>query len=81
VGTAGQREGEQAHVRELAPTGLAHGTKRERGREAHSGWRRQAGPACQAKGARGGAGLSGLSWAELAFPFPGISNCFSIYFL
>jgi hypothetical protein len=33
VGTAGQREGERAYARELASTGLAHGTKRERERE------------------------------------------------
>jgi hypothetical protein len=30
----GQREGERAHARELAPTGLAHGTERERERSA-----------------------------------------------
>jgi hypothetical protein len=57
---------------------------RERGR---SGLRRQAGSACQAQGragvgARAGAELNGLPWAELVFSyFPGISLAFSIYFL
>jgi hypothetical protein len=52
VGT--QRERERARVRETALTGLTHGAARERGEErARSGWRRQAGPACQAQGARG----------------------------
>jgi hypothetical protein len=31
VGTAGQREGEWAHAREPASTGLAHGAARDRG--------------------------------------------------
>jgi hypothetical protein len=40
--------------------------ERERGRV---GWRREAGPACQAQRARGGAELNGPTWAELAFLF------------
>jgi hypothetical protein len=35
-----------------APTSLAHGAARERGR-GHASWRRHAGPACQAQRARG----------------------------
>jgi hypothetical protein len=54
--------------------------ERERGRE---GWRRQAGPVCQAPRARGcrrarRAGLNGPTWAEIAFPF---SREFLIAFL
>jgi hypothetical protein len=45
--------------------------ERERGREARTGWRREAGPACQAEVARrrgrARAGLNGLAWAEMAF--------------
>jgi hypothetical protein len=48
--------------------------ERERGR---AGWRRQAGPACQAPRARG-AGLNGPTWVELAFLF---SREFLIAFL
>jgi hypothetical protein len=69
VGTAGQREGEREHAREIAPTGLAHGTEREREGERHarlSADRRDP-PVRQRGPAR--ARLSGLPWAELAFPF------------
>jgi hypothetical protein len=66
------------HVRARIRT---HGTKRE-GERGRSGWRRQAGPACQAEGARGRGrartGLSGLPWAEFGFPF---SREFLIAFL
>jgi hypothetical protein len=52
-----------------ASIALAHGAARERGSE-RSGLRRQAGPACQAQGARGRRrGLNGLVWAEMAFSF------------
>jgi hypothetical protein len=81
VETAGQREGEWAHMREPAPTCLAHGTTRERERErerARSGLRRQAGPACKAQGARARAGLRGPTCAEMAFS---ISREFLIVFL
>jgi hypothetical protein len=44
----GRRDRER-RAGELAPTGLAHVTERE----ARSGWHRQAGPTCQAEGARG----------------------------
>jgi hypothetical protein len=67
---------EERH-RQTWPTGQR---ERERGR---TGWRRQAGPACQAPRARKrrrarGAGLNGLSWAELAYLF---SREFLIAFL
>jgi hypothetical protein len=53
----------------MAPTNLVHGAARERERErGRAGWRRQAGPACQAPRARG-AGLNGPTWVELAFLF------------
>jgi hypothetical protein len=37
VGTAGQKEGEWAHAREPALTGLAHGATRERGESGRAG--------------------------------------------
>jgi type IV secretory pathway TrbF-like protein len=44
-------------------------TERERGSvRAKENWRRQTGSAYQAARARGLAGLSGLFWAEMAFP-------------
>jgi hypothetical protein len=73
VGTAGQREGERVHARELAPTGLAHGTEREREREgaqfAPTGRARLSDiGGARARGrARGGAGLDGSTLAELVF--------------
>jgi hypothetical protein len=77
VRTAGQRESGRGGER-TAPTTLAHGTERERER-ARSGLRRQAGPACQARGGAGaGAGLNGSTWAEMAFS---ISREFLIAFL
>jgi hypothetical protein len=57
--------------RQAWPTGQRE-RERERGR---AGWRRQAGPACQAQGVRG---LSGPTWAEIGFPF---SKDFLIAFL
>jgi hypothetical protein len=73
VGTVGQREAERAHARELAPTGLAHETEREGEKRARVGADRRDPPVRQrgrtGAGARTRAGLSGLPWAELAFPF------------
>jgi hypothetical protein len=57
VGTAGQREAERAHARELVPIGLAHGTEREGGeRRARVGTDRRDPPVRQIgrAGARGG---------------------------
>jgi hypothetical protein len=63
-------------ARELAPTGLAHGIEREGGEESASaqGCADRRDPPVRQRGragadARAGAGLSGLPWAELAFPF------------
>jgi hypothetical protein len=81
LGTAGQREsgrgggggGGEPH-RQLGPT-------EQREREwALSGWRRQAGPACQAPRARE-RGLGLVGWFGPNCPFPGISIAFSINFL
>jgi hypothetical protein len=64
-----ERERERVRARETTPIGLAHGTEGEKGERA--GWRRQAGPACQAQGTRergrARARLDGPTWAELAF--------------
>jgi hypothetical protein len=72
VGTAGQREGERVHAREPASTVLAHGAARERGEGEESasaqGCADRWDPPVRQR-ARAGAGLSGLPWAELAFPF------------
>jgi hypothetical protein len=70
VGTAGQRE--RAGARERTSADRSGPWDRERGREARSGWHRQAGPACQTQGARGcgrarGLCLNGSAWAEMAF--------------
>jgi hypothetical protein len=44
-------------------------TERERGSaRAKENWRRQTGSTCQTARTRGLAGLSGLVWAEMAFP-------------
>jgi hypothetical protein len=60
VGTAGQRE-KRTRVREdSADRPGPWGSERERVRE-RAGWHRQAGPACQAHGARGG----WVKWAGL----------------
>jgi hypothetical protein len=67
----GQRE-KRTRVREDGADKL--GPREKRGR---AGWCRQAGPACQAQGARrrgragggGGGGLIGPTWAEIGFPF------------
>jgi hypothetical protein len=60
--------------RQLGPT-------EQREREwALSGWRRQAGPACQAPRARE-RGLGLVGWFGPNCPFPGISIAFSINFL
>jgi hypothetical protein len=73
------REGARVGVDKPGPRGSER--ERERG---HAGWRRHAGPTCHAPRARGrgrarrGAGLNGLTWAELAFLF---SREFLITFL
>jgi hypothetical protein len=85
VGTTGQREGERAHARETAPTGRPHGVERER-EEASE---RRLALTCGVRlsdtmGARArarGLGLVGWFGPNWLFLFPGISNCFSIYFL
>jgi hypothetical protein len=80
---AGQRDGERVRARELAPTGLAHGTERERGKRARVGADRRD-PPVRRRGARARA-WPGLKWVGLGriglFYFPGISIAFSIYFL
>jgi hypothetical protein len=63
-GRAGAREGNRTD--RSAPRCRERESGGECGR---SGLRRQVGPSCHAEGARAGAGLSGLPWAELAFPF------------
>ena len=75
MGTAGQREGERAHARETAPTGRPHSAAREREREeasalrfAPTGGARLSGIGARGHG-RARARLSGLTWAELGFPF------------
>jgi hypothetical protein len=67
-----ETERERARARETAPTGLAHGAARERGRGgtlelAPTGGTRLS----DAKGARArvGARLSGPVWAKIGFPF------------
>jgi hypothetical protein len=61
VGTAGQREGERVRARELASTGLAHGTGRERegGKRAWVGTDRRD-PPVRSRGRGGWA-----KWADL----------------
>jgi hypothetical protein len=55
-----------------ALTDLAHGATRERERErGRAGWRRQAGPACQALRARAQARLNGPTGLKWVFYFPG----------
>jgi hypothetical protein len=82
VGTAGQREGEWAHAREPALTGLAHGVarERERGGGMRARWLAPTGGArlSGTGGARARDGLSGPTWAEIGFPF---SRDFLIAFL
>jgi hypothetical protein len=70
-------------AREMAPTDLAHGAARERGREgalelAPTGGARLSGTESTRAWARARAGLSGSAWAELGFPF---SREFLIAFL
>jgi hypothetical protein len=61
------------HAGELAPTGLAHVTERERERErgaiglAPTGGTRLSGRRSAQARARAGARLNGSSWAEMAF--------------
>ena len=69
MGSARQRE-KRAHVREDgADKPSPWGSERE-GERGGAGWRRQAGPPCQAPRAREcEVGLSGPTWAELVFLF------------
>jgi hypothetical protein len=84
VGSARQRESGHACERNDADRSAPQSSEREReGEKGCAGWRRKAGPACQAPRARGcrrarGAGLNGPTWAEIAFPF---SRKFLIAFL
>jgi hypothetical protein len=77
-----ERERKRVWGKGMAPTDRPH--RAARGRESASlGWRRQAGPACQASRARGrrrarGVRLSWPTWAELGFLF---SREFLIAFL
>jgi hypothetical protein len=60
-----QREGEWAHVREPAPTGLAHGAARERGgREGELVGADRRGPPVRHRG-RAGARAGWAKWADL----------------
>jgi hypothetical protein len=79
TGGVGRIERERARVRkDSAEKPGPRGSERERER-GRAGWRRQAGPACQAPRARGrGAALIGPTWAELGFLF---SREFLIAFL
>jgi hypothetical protein len=74
VGSARQREKRARVPEDGADKPGPQGSERERER-GRAGWRRQAGPACQAQGVRG---LSGPTWAEIGFPF---SKDFLIAFL
>jgi hypothetical protein len=80
VGTAGQRE--WARTRETAPTSRPHRAARERGCERARVSADRRGPPVRHRGARARArvraGLSGLTWVELGFPF---SRDFLIAFL
>jgi hypothetical protein len=82
VGFVGQREREDTCARGTAPTNLAHGTARERGREgAWVGADRRDPPVRHRGHASAGAReavLNGPTWAELAFLF---SREFLIAFL
>jgi hypothetical protein len=60
VGTAGQRE-KRARVREDGANKAGPWGSEREGDRGRAGWRRQAGPACQAQGARGG----WAKWADL----------------
>jgi hypothetical protein len=57
----GQREGERAHTRELAPTGLAHGTERDGEKRTRVGTDRRDPPVRQ----RGRARAGWAKWAAL----------------
>jgi hypothetical protein len=80
VGSVRQRERARAWERNSADRSAPQSSERERERE-RAGWRRQAGPACQAPRARRRAHVElGRLGLKLLFYFQGISNCFSIYF-
>jgi hypothetical protein len=65
TGGDGRVERRRAGARERTSADRSGPQDRERGREARSGWRRQAGPACQAEGARGRGRARG-GWAKWA---------------
>jgi hypothetical protein len=78
MGSARQRERESARAkRNGADRSAPQSSERERERErerGRAGWRRQAGPACQAPKAHErrrarGAGPNGPTWVELVFLF------------
>jgi hypothetical protein len=77
VGTTVQRE-KQACVRDDGANKPGPWVSEREGERGRAGWRRYAGPACQAQGHAGAgvcarAGLSGPTWAEIGFfLFPGI---------
>jgi hypothetical protein len=66
----GHREGKRAWARATSPTGRSHGAARERGREGARVCADRRGPPVRHRDtrARVRAGLTGLPWAELAFP-------------
>jgi hypothetical protein len=79
---AGKRESGRGGKR-TASTALSHGAARERGREGVLVGADRRGPPVRHRGradagARSRAGLSGLTWAEIGFPF---SRDFLIAFL
>jgi hypothetical protein len=83
-GVGGTERETGARVRGTAPTRLAHGAARERGRKGARVCADRQGPPVRHRGRAGarGVGLSGPTWAELVFSiFQGTSNCFSFYFL
>jgi hypothetical protein len=59
-GRRDRERGAGARGRTSADRSGPHDRERKRGRDARSGWHRQAGPACQAEGARGRGRARGL---------------------
>jgi hypothetical protein len=79
---AGQREGEWAHAREPAPTGLTHGAARERGREGALRLAPTGGASPSDTGGRGRARKLGrlrLTGPDWLFLFPG--NFYLLFYL
>jgi hypothetical protein len=86
VGSVGQREGNQAWARTMAPIGWSHGAARERGREGARVCADRRGPPirlrdAQARARARGLGLMGCLGPNWFSYFPRISMAFSIYFL